>query len=338
MNRFALLLASGVLLAGSTTAQTTGTATVRTPCTAPAPPGSLVPRQLDPKTFVANANDVVVMEVEHQAPTGNWVEETSATGFGGDSYFRWNGPNHFGTPGNGPLMFRFDNKIKQDYFIRVHVRHDDPDSSEENDCWARLDNESWKKLFHNTGPSSVGVWTFNGRYEETGDFPRYNDLSVGVHEFQISGRSTNFKIDRVHVVPVSTWFANLADEQTDVLRHHPVIGKSFKVSIDDPTDSLGLNPPTTLTMYYGGIAHANFPCGQVFPFGEVMMALSGPSPTTASLAKGWSGPGFPSNHPVPIPNDPALVGMQFTTQGVMFDTSAGIFQMTDALDLVIGDI
>ena len=337
MKRIALFLASGALLCIPTTAQVTATATVRTPCSAAAPADSLVAKQSTPKTFLPES-DVVVVEVEHDGTAGAWVEETALSGFGGDSYFRWDGPNQFGSPGNGVLTFRFLNLTQQDYFIRVHVRHDDPDSSEENDCWARLDGQTWEKLFHNTGPSGVGVWTYNGRYESTGEFPRYNNLSVGTHTFEISGRSHNFKIDRVHVVPVSIWFANLGDPESDTLRDRPVTGTTFSVEIGDPTSSLGFNPSTTFAAYYGGAPDPNYPCGTVYPFGEVMLRLTAPKITKAGPDRPWGGPNNPAVFGVAIPNDPSLVGLPFASQGILYDLSSGGFQMTDALDLVVGDL
>jgi len=334
MPRTAVSLGALVCLVVPVASQVTATATVREACTQPAPPGSLTARALAPITYLPDAGDVVVMECESAGSPGSWVEETVCGGFGGASYLRWNGPDLFFSPGRDPLTYRFRVNPPGEYLVRVHIRHDNPDPSEGNDCWASMDAEPWEKLFHNTGAGGVGVWTFNPRYEHTGDFPRYT-LAQGVHEFRISGRSRNFKIDRVHVLPVPTWFAQLGDAESQVERERPLLGGSFAVIVDDPTGAAGMTPGQTITQVYGGLPAPGYPCGVPSPFGEFLLDLGVPVVKNGCPIV-WDGTNG-NVHQNSIPNDSSLLGAQLSLQGVLYEPATRRIVLTNALDLRVGN-
>ncbi|MFT5285173.1 MAG: hypothetical protein ACI8TQ_001335 [Planctomycetota bacterium] len=321
------------LLATSSAAQTPATAKVVKPCNIQSPRSSLVAQPLEPITY-GDSNNEIVIEMESQSPIGDWVEETTIPGFGGDSYFRWDGSNFFGTPNVDTLTYNFEVTKTDLYLIRLHVRHDDPDPSEENDCWARLNGGSWEKLYHNTGSAGVGVWTFNARYESTNDFPTHT-LSAGLHTFEIAGRSTNFKIDRIHVLPHAVWLAKLSDPQSKFVRDRPIIGNEMSVEIDDPQGNFGLTPGAAMTGWYVGLPGAGYPCGFATPFGELLILGPGGA-TKVGPFQLWMGSGFPNIHSATIPNDVNLVGMKFISQAFLFQP--GNFVLGDGLELNIGDI
>jgi len=336
MPRSATILAALFLFALPATSQTSATATVRQPCINAAPPTSMLARKTNPLTFLPDSRGVVTIECETIGPIGDWRAETSAAGFGGSSYLRWNGPNLFGTPGRDTLTFRFRVKQSGNHLIRVHVRHDNADSSEENDCWARFENGPWEKLFHNTGSGGVGVWTFAPIYESTHQFPQYNMQPGRDYEFQISGRSKNFKIDQVHIVPGNVWFADVDDPESQPRRMRPRMGTNFKMEVGDPANASNLNPATTTTVVYAGLPAPGYPCGVPTSIGEFLIG-------SAPLEKSgrpvpWNGPGSPAIHTVLIPSGPSFLGLSFSAQGALFDMSTGRIVLTDALDLVIGDI
>ncbi len=320
-------------LAAFDSAQTPATAKVIVPCTQPAPAGSLVPQRTEPITY-ADPSNVVVMEMESQEPIGDWVEESDISGFGGDSYFRWNGPNFFGTPNVDTLTFNFEVSKAGSYVIRLHVRHDNPDWTEGNDCWVRLDKGTWLKLYHNTGPGSVGVWSFNAVYDGTNLLP-IHDLSAGAHTWEISGRSTDFIIDRIHVVPIDVFQAKLSDPQSDVLRARPIIGQTMKVEIDDPQDTFGLTPGVARTAWYAGLPGHGYPCGISTVSGELLITGPGGGVRLGAF-KTWMGPGQPNVHKVNIPSNLDLVGMTFITQAVMVEPHTVLYG--EGLELTIGDI
>lgn len=139
---------------------------------------------------------LIVIEVESVAPSGAWVAETSLPGFTGSSYYRWSGPDLFQSPGQGVMTFTLNITNPGDYELRLRNYHDDPDATEENDCWTRMDGGTWVKTY--SGPNNT--WTYHTRHEYAHDNKddAHFVLSEGEHVFQISGRSNDFRIDRMH--------------------------------------------------------------------------------------------------------------------------------------------
>lgn len=147
------------------------------------------------------SNGLVAIEFESLNPVGQWVEETQWQGFTGDSYFRWNGPNMFSTPGDSILRYQFHVSQGGTYNLRIRNRHNHPDSSEENDVWVRLDGSPWIKCYSNAGPPTVNVWTWVCTFETSNHQhvnPEYT-MAPGHHTIEFSGRSSNFMIDRFHM-------------------------------------------------------------------------------------------------------------------------------------------
>ena len=153
---------------------------------------------------VANPNDVyqeegglLVIELESASPGGSWFDEAGVAGHTGASYIRWNGSNHFNSPGNGVFGFDFEIHEAGTYDFRIRNHHDDPDPTEENDVWVRMDGGQWVKTF-----SSVNnEWTWATRHEfGEHDKPLASySLAEGTHRIEFSGRSHDFRMDRFHL-------------------------------------------------------------------------------------------------------------------------------------------
>ena len=87
----------------------------------------------------------------------------------------------------------------------MHNFHSDPDGSEGNDIFVRMLNrpttngKGWDKAFSN----QVGVWMWDTLFHHHGEDPEYGliqwDLAAGAHTLQISGRSHEMAIDRIHL-------------------------------------------------------------------------------------------------------------------------------------------
>jgi hypothetical protein len=154
--------------------------------------------QAQTKVF-QEVNGLVAIEIESQAPTGSWAQETQWTGFTGTSYYRWNGPNQAAGPGT----LRYDFEVSQAglYNLRLRNRHNLPDPTEENDCWVRLNGQGeWVKFYSNQGPATVNVWTWVCMFEINHQHlnPEYS-MPAGRNYIEFSGRSRNFMIDRFHL-------------------------------------------------------------------------------------------------------------------------------------------
>lgn len=138
----------------------------------------------------------VVIEVERCAPSGDWKSETSLEGFSGSSYYTWRGPDLFGAPGRGVLGYSFTVGRAGVYHLRIRNRHDDADSTLHNDCFTRMDGGTWIKTYSSTR----GQWTWNTNHEDgETKAPAKFALSAGVHVLELSGRSSRFSIDRIHL-------------------------------------------------------------------------------------------------------------------------------------------
>ncbi len=139
----------------------------------------------------------VVIEVESHPPVGAWRPERNMNGYTGAGYYTWRGPNLFRSPGQAPLVYAFEIKTPGTYQLRIRNRHDFHDSTEQNDCFTRLDGGPWIKTFS----SKRGEWTFRSNHEHN-HHKKPNasyDLKAGRHILQISGRSQGFSIDRIHL-------------------------------------------------------------------------------------------------------------------------------------------
>ena len=143
------------------------------------------------------AGGVVVIEVESCRPQGDWKPEKDLKGFTGKGYYTWRGGNLFRTRGKGTLLYPV--RVAEDgkYHLAIHNRHDFHDSTEQNDCWTRIDEEKWLKTFS----SKRGQWTWHTRHEHSHSkkIPAFYELKAGLHVLQISGRSKGFSIDRIHL-------------------------------------------------------------------------------------------------------------------------------------------
>ena len=144
---------------------------------------------------------LVVIEMESGAIAPGWIEATSFLGFAGSSYYRWTGPNHFNSPGNGIIAFDFNVQQGGTWQLSLRNRHQDPDSSMENDVWVRVDGGGWDKVYSNQGAASVNAWNWFSKFDLT---PQAHTLALytltpGDHTIEFSGRSKGFMIDRIHI-------------------------------------------------------------------------------------------------------------------------------------------
>ena len=154
-------------------------------------------------TYIAQ-NNLVAIQFESAPLVDDWTLSTSTPGFTEDGYLRWDGPNLFNSPGASGI-FGFDFEVQQNgnYQLRLRNRHENPDPTEENDVWIRMDGGQWIKTFSNMA-GSVGAWTWESRFDfDHNNQPNANfNLTPGVHRIEFSGRSFGFKMD-----PLLTAFA-----------------------------------------------------------------------------------------------------------------------------------
>ncbi|MEM8945911.1 MAG: DUF5060 domain-containing protein [Planctomycetota bacterium] len=142
-------------------------------------------------------NGLVVIEMESQTAADGWQLQTSVPGFTGDGYFRWEGPDLFGSPGvQGVTEYKFTVTSPGTYQMRFrNHRNSGIPFDQENDIWAKMDNGSWIKVF--SGIQGEWNWASNFDFGEGNRPAASYQLSAGEHTFTIAGRSNGFRVDRV---------------------------------------------------------------------------------------------------------------------------------------------
>lgn len=150
---------------------------------------------------------LVVVELDDLGDgVGDWQKSIAFAGYTGTGYLEWTGPDLFNTPGVDTFGFSFVIETAGEYTLYIRNQHDDPDPTENNDAWVRLDSEPWEKVFSNglgafPANQPTNQWNWESRVgEPTGPQPQqtYN-LQPGTYTLQFSGRSNGFRMDRVHL-------------------------------------------------------------------------------------------------------------------------------------------
>ncbi|MGE0144941.1 MAG: hypothetical protein AB7I19_16965 [Planctomycetota bacterium] len=327
-------------LGSAALAQGLATTEVVPGCQGAAPTGSLSTAISDTRLFRQDAQGVFAIEAESGNFPSPWVLETVNSGFSGAGYLRWSGPNYFSSPGQGTFSVRLFCELPQRYRLSMHNRHDHADPSEENDCWMSINGASWLKIYSNNG-SNARAWNWHTRVDPGHGMYEFN-LNSGINELRISGRSSHFKLDRIHIYPVPlNQVHDLNVPQSARQGERPVVGTTVNVRLGDPANQAGMPAGSTNgIVLLSTVPSTNTPCGVSFPGagktggdGEFLLGLS-PAPSAISVGL-WQGPSQPINLALAIPNQTALNGLEVYLQGV-FATTAGRLVLSERLDLTIG--
>jgi hypothetical protein len=140
---------------------------------------------------------LLVVEFESLDAEGDWALEEDVAGHTGDGFLRWTGPDHFGVPGHDAFAVEFEVPEAGLYDFRIRNHHDNPDSTESNDVWVRLDGGVWVKLFSSI--KNKWTWASNHEFDHDDKPLAQYDLSAGQHRLEFSGRSFDFRMDRMHL-------------------------------------------------------------------------------------------------------------------------------------------
>lgn len=145
-------------------------------------------------------NGLVVIQPETKPISTGWITENTISGFTGNGYIKYNGPDYFTAPGNALIEYKLNISTPGRYNISLRSNKMNPDASEDNDVWMKVDNGTWYKTYN--GNPDINKWVWNTQYEivHHEDIPQaYADLSAGIHTLYLSGRSSGFYIDRIHL-------------------------------------------------------------------------------------------------------------------------------------------
>ncbi|MEL6592914.1 MAG: T9SS type A sorting domain-containing protein [Bacteroidota bacterium] len=177
----------------------------------------------DPYLF-EEENGIVVIEIESTSEIGNWVIDSAISGYTGEHYLHYQGPNYYNAPFNSRLVYQINITTTGTYRFQWRSRIAAGSSNtDHNDSWLRFNDASdfyaqkasnilyphgsgnspnpagagaggWFKIYQNV----LDDWTWN---TSTSDHDPHNIFvqfdSVGVYTFEIAGRSNGHAIDRL---------------------------------------------------------------------------------------------------------------------------------------------
>ncbi len=186
---------------------------------------TIVLRASDGPPVFAEEDGVLIVEVEAVKPAGAWAAQTEMAGFTGDCYYTWTagGIDHGGSA--GPLVYKLRITTPGKYHFRIRNRHDFEDSTEQNDCFTRMDDGKPTKTFSHT--RGKWTWATNHEHHGGGKPPASYELTAGEHVFTICGRSGGFSIDRFvfYLDGKEAQATDLSRESTDGLPSMPKLAK-----------------------------------------------------------------------------------------------------------------
>lgn len=144
-------------------------------------------------------NGLIVIQPETKPYGQGWALESSVSGYTGSGYLKWSGSDFFTVPGNGLTEYKLFVENPGTYNLRIRANKRDPNPSEDNDVWTKINNEQWYKTFNSN--QQTNQWSFPTQYEivHPTNMPAATvNLTAGLNTFYISGRSNGFYIDRIH--------------------------------------------------------------------------------------------------------------------------------------------
>lgn len=156
-------------------------------------------------------NGLVVMEVEAMPVTSDWSLRTAVGGYTGRGYYEWrHGNTATSTVAAGTGTITYTVKINNPGRYRLQIRSAAPHRTEHNDVWVRFPEGNalgikgtstltlagnWFKVYQNTGNNS---WTWDSKTKDHDPHDIFVDFkTAGTYRVQLSGRSTQFKVDRL---------------------------------------------------------------------------------------------------------------------------------------------
>lgn len=149
---------------------------------------------------------MVCFEIESEPTVGSWQKKTSINDFTGTGYYVWTGAQYTdkADAGNGTITYHIQINNPGNYELRIRsCAGTGNDYREHNDTWIRFPTGQ-----NVTGEYSISGWTkfyvnklltWDWKTATLDNYPQEirQYLSAGVHEFQISARSSYHALDRV---------------------------------------------------------------------------------------------------------------------------------------------
>jgi hypothetical protein len=162
------------------------------------------------KGFV-EAGGLVVMEVESAPVAADWTKRTSVAGYTGSGYYEWkHGDTSTKTDTAGQGILSYSVCVTKTGRYQLHIRSAAPNPTEHNDVWVRFPDTGavknkgagdtslgtgWFKVYQNT---SNDTWQWKTKTTDNNAHNIFVDVNTAQgFKVELSGRSTQFKVDRI---------------------------------------------------------------------------------------------------------------------------------------------
>ncbi|NND34034.1 MAG: hypothetical protein HKN76_15705 [Saprospiraceae bacterium] len=167
---------------------------------------------------------IMVIEIESAANYDAWELDTGKSGYTGEGYLQYKGPNFYNNPGNSLLSFEIAIEKTGKYRFQWHsLIAVGQSNTEHNDSWLRFNNASdfygekneqrvypkgvgkmpnpngtstkgWLKIYQN----NQNGWTWVTRTSDHDPHEIFVEFdSIGIYTLEISGRSSGHAINRL---------------------------------------------------------------------------------------------------------------------------------------------
>src|SRR5690606_24657405 len=122
---------------------------------------------------------------------------------------------------------------------------------------------SWRKIYSNDN-RNARVWNWHTRVDPGHGWLEFN-LAAGLNELRVSGRSQNFKLDRLHIYPRGVGrLEDLSLAESPRTGERPVLGTTVDLRIGDPHDQARLSRTTQALLLVAPSPHPGA-CGTPWP-------------------------------------------------------------------------
>jgi hypothetical protein len=211
-------------------------------------------------------NGLVIIEAESTTGYGSWHPDTVISGYLGNNYLLYNGPDYFNSPGNSVLTYHIHVDKVGTYRFQWRSRiAKGTSNTDHNDSWLRIPDASkfyaqkssdtlyphgsgmspnpdgagangWFKIYQN----ALSGWTWNTSTNDHDPYSIFAEFdSTGIYTIEISGRSNGHAIDRIVLYHSDISSANALD------LNMPESPNSLVSSVDRMLITLNLFPNPT---------------------------------------------------------------------------------------------
>lgn len=180
-------------------------------------------------------------------------------------------------------------------------------------------------IFTSGAPTGVPGTTFSVTFDAA--FLAANPVAGNNYNYYCIVHEALFGMKGVVRVTTGYGCTAPAGSITNVASDGPHVGKNWQVAVNNPVPG-GQTPGSLAFLGIATQPAPGFPCGLPLPgfhmnpaqpTGELLISVAPPNPLVTLGPSPWVGPGTPTTFTVPVPPNPALLGVELYFQGLIID-------------------